>query len=288
MKKLKFEKDTIVPFWLKDLEYMQEGIEEALKGIVEGLSLDKKDTLISGCEIIYKDDKISMTQGWFYHKGEILPVEALPESDYENDSPTVYLEKVTEYSDLGDRKIVNKQGEEIASPYEKIYLKPTLSPTGDIEVKQGDLGLVERIVTTCQNEITQAYKKADDNLEARVTKACETRDAALEASIKEIYGNIDNDIQNIKSDDYSVGYITKGHVTQLFGDVYIPVKDGDFSMQINGLPIPLQTISMVKRTVYGLDALVSINEEGTIRIAIPNLQNDDTDYLKLNDILYLS
>ena len=171
------------------------------------------------CGIIYKDDKISMTQGWFYHKGEILPVEALPESDYENDSPTVYLEKVTEYSDLGDRKIVNKQGEEIASPYEKIYLKPTLSPTGDIEVKQGDLGLVERIVTACQNEITQAYKKADDNLEARVTKACETRDAALEASIKEIYGNIDNDIQNIKSDDYSVGYITKGHVTQLFGDV---------------------------------------------------------------------
>ena len=37
MKKLKFEEGAVTPFWLKDLEYMQEGFEETVKAVIEGL-----------------------------------------------------------------------------------------------------------------------------------------------------------------------------------------------------------------------------------------------------------
>lgn len=292
MKKLKFEKDTIVPFWLKDLEYMQEGIEEALKGIVEGLSLDKKDMLISGCEITYKDGKISMTQGWFYHKGEILPVEALPESDCENDSPTVYLEKVIEYSDSGDRKIVNKQGEETASPYEKIYLKPTLLPTGDIEVKQGDLGLVKKIVAN--------YQADDASLKKKMEQSYQAGDASLKKDIIQMYGEVDSEFkedvmftpQVLSTNGTKIKHITKGHITQIFGVIYFPTPDvyREIYVDIDNVPSPLQDIRIIKHTVYQKnEVIIDITKsDKKMRITGVNISCFDGDMLYLDDIMYFS
>lgn len=36
MKKLVFKEGSITPFWMKDLEYLQDGVEEAIGAIARG------------------------------------------------------------------------------------------------------------------------------------------------------------------------------------------------------------------------------------------------------------
>ena len=126
MKKLKFEEGAVTPFWLKDLEYMQEGFEETVKAVIEGLSLGKKDVLVSGCKITTKNSKVSMTSGWCYFGGEILPVKALSETSYTGSGPKIKLTKKSGYDNNGSRP-VQKETETITFvPYQNDYLEPSL------------------------------------------------------------------------------------------------------------------------------------------------------------------
>lgn len=126
MKKLKFEEGAITPLWLKDLEYMQEGFEETVKAVIEGLSLGKKDVLISGCKITLKNSKISMTSGWCYYDGEILPVKALSETPYIGSSPKIELTKKTGKDNNGARPVQKETGTITFNPYHNDYLEPSL------------------------------------------------------------------------------------------------------------------------------------------------------------------
>lgn len=126
MKKLKFEEGAVTPFWLKDLEYMQEGFEETVKAVIEGLSLGKKDVLVSGCKITTKNSKVSMTSGWCYFGGEILPVKALSETSYTGSSPKIKLTKKSG-CDINGARPVQKETETITfNPYHNDYLEPSL------------------------------------------------------------------------------------------------------------------------------------------------------------------
>ena len=129
MKKLKFEEGAITPLWLKDLEYMQEGFEETVKAVIEGLSLGKKDVLISGCKITQKDAKVSMTSGWCYYGGEILPVKALPETSYVG-IPKIELTKKTGKDNNGARPVQKETGTITFNPYHNDYLEPSLLQNG--------------------------------------------------------------------------------------------------------------------------------------------------------------
>ena len=101
MKKLEFEKGAITPFWIKDIEYMQNGFEEVLNGILEGIiQANRNGMLISGCLITQNDTTIKMRPGWFYHFGEILPVKELKETPCFEPDQKIYLIKKSIVSSL--------------------------------------------------------------------------------------------------------------------------------------------------------------------------------------------
>lgn len=150
MKKLVYPQNTIAPFWLKDLEYMQEGFEDVVKGIIEGLSLGAKDLIISGCKITHKDSKISMTSGWCYYGGEILPVKALAETACTTASPRIYFVKNTGYDPSGSRLVYKEDNSQTQEVYKNEYLSPRIVPSGIVPdyrlaISQGAWDLGERI-----------------------------------------------------------------------------------------------------------------------------------------------
>lgn len=150
MKKLVYPQNTIAPFWLKDLEYMQEGFEDVIKGIIEGLSLGAKDLIISGCKITYKDSKISMTSGWCYYGGEILPVKALAETACTTASPKIYFVKNTGYDPSGSRLVYKEDNSQTQEVYKNEYLSPRIVSSGTVldyrlAISQGAWDLGDRI-----------------------------------------------------------------------------------------------------------------------------------------------
>lgn len=190
MKKLKFEEGAVTPFWLKDLEYMQEGFEETIKAVIEGLSLGKKDVLISGCEITTKNSKVSMTSGWCYYDGEILPVKALQETSYTERSPKIKLTKKSGWDHNGSRP-VQKETEAIPFvPYQNDYLEPSLLSIGfDADCRLAlcpgawDLGM--RIAN--RNQLKDTGIVRVNNINSAVSSTLKYRQIG---SVVQLYGSI--------------------------------------------------------------------------------------------------
>lgn len=129
MKKLEFKEGAITPFWLKDLEYMQEGFEEVIKSVIEGLSLGRKNILITGCKISYNNSKVSMTDGWCYYAGEVLPVKALPETEYTGSNPKIKFTRKSVYDASGSRTALKETEHVTVDVYRTDYLEPSLVPS---------------------------------------------------------------------------------------------------------------------------------------------------------------
>lgn len=206
MKKLKFEEGAITPFWLKDLEYMQEGFEEVVKSVIEGLSLGKTDVLISGCKITTKDSKISMTSGWCYYDGEILPVQALPETSYIGNSPKIKFTKATEIDRTGTRTAQKESGQIRSEVYQIDYLIPSLYDG----------------ITVCQLAISQGAW----DLGTRIANMNHLKDTGI-MTIK---------VDKKYSTDGYIQYRQIGGVVQLYGQLNIASTLGDIIT--TNLPVP--------------------------------------------------
>lgn len=260
MKKLKFEKGTIAPFWLQDLEYMQEGIEEALKGIVEGLLLTSSSCIISGCKVTQDNSKISMTSGWAYHQGEILPVKALPETEY-SASQVINLKIKTEYDNTGSRIILKENENFRANPYEINCLEPVLSTENGFIVRAGTLNLMEEIIQKC------SVKEEDSGW---ITPFFTKDFLAV------------GDISSIKCR-------TKGNMTQIFGEIKTPagnLYNFQDAIEIFDVPSPLQDIRMLRHTCYNKDEIIIDIIKKDRKMIILNMRPDDLLYL--DGIMYFS
>lgn len=260
MKKLKFEKGTIAPFWLQDLEYMHEGIEEVIKGIVEGLLLTSSSCIISGCKVTQDNSKISMTSGWAYYQGEILPVKALDETEY-SASQVINLKRKTEYDNTGLRIILKENKNFETNPYEINFLEPSLSTENSFVVKAGTLNLVEKIIQKCSVKeedsgwITPLFTK--DFLEVGKISSIKCR--------------------------------TKGNMTQIFGNIETPAANlYDFQnpIEIADVPSPLQDIRMLRHTCYNKDEVIIDIIKKDRKMIIQNMRPDDLLYL--DGIMYFS
>lgn len=254
MKKLKFEEGAVTPLWLKDLEYMQEGFEETVKAVIEGLSLGKKDVLVSGCKITLKNSKISMTSGWCYYDGEILPVKALEETACRQASPKIYFTKKTERDPSGNRIINKEDGMLTCEPYFNEYLEPQIVPTGTnvtykLAISQGAWCLGERIIKT---------------------------DRYVDTGVVEL--TIDDE----SIDRYStLKYRQIGGVVQLYGN--ISSINGVTGNIAGGLPCPAEKVNVKIADHEGNNNIdVTVTIDGVLNVN--NLESS----IRLDSIIYLA
>lgn len=186
MKKLNLpNQPALTPFWTDDLKYLQEGVAEALCATLKGLGLDNDDFVISGCKITTNGSKISMTAGWMYFNGEILPVRALPATSYSG-TPKIKFTKQTNYNPAGDRQVSTSGQTGTSQIYEDDYLEPSLvsgSETYRLAIGKGAWNLAERILNHAK-AVDSGVVNADDSSEVRYR---------MVGGVVQLYGSVFND-----------------------------------------------------------------------------------------------
>lgn len=150
MKKLNFPpQQARTPIWTNDLEYLQDGIGEAFGCILDSLGFEQRDIVISGCKITTDGTRVSMSAGWCYYEGEIIPVRALPWTPYTGSNPKIKFTRVANSDHTGDRIVLISDSADTLSAYKEDYLQPSLvtgQETYRLAIGQGAWDLRERIV----------------------------------------------------------------------------------------------------------------------------------------------
>ena len=189
MKKLNITAGGIMPFWTKDLEFMQSGISEALAVMAKSLSFGRENFLISGCEITDTGRSISMTSGWCFYEGEIMQVEELSETMYSGASPRIKFTKRTMFDRNGDRQIMLSDNLENAQVYQYNSLVPSIAGGTDtytLAIGAGAWRLGERIAHQSKMQDSGLVKLDvqgyNGELQYRIT-----------GSMVQLYGEISND-----------------------------------------------------------------------------------------------
>lgn len=150
MKKLDFTAGSIAPLWQKDLDFMQNGVAEAFAALLRGLELGADNYLVCGCSITVNTStsKVSMTAGWCFYDGELLPVKAMPATSFTGSKPKIKLSKTIAYNPEGDR-IVSLEGQTgAAQMWKDCYLEPSVAGNNDkytLALSEGAWTLAERI-----------------------------------------------------------------------------------------------------------------------------------------------
>lgn len=153
MKKLNITQGSRMPFWMRDLEYMMKSSSEVFEAILEGLSLGTRDFIISGCAVTVTNSKVSMTGGWCYYGGEVLPVLPLPPTTYGGANPMIKFTKVTRHDPEGDRVIELEGASGMSQVYRDDCLSPSLvsgSETYRLAIGRGAWDLGERVANAAR------------------------------------------------------------------------------------------------------------------------------------------
>lgn len=233
MKKLNLRKDSIIPFWMKDLEYLQQGCAEALTAISQGLSFGKKNFIISGCRITDNGTKISMTSGWCYYEGEILPVSELPATSYNTGSPPkIKFTRTERYDPTGDRIISMSGNSGMTQVYIDCYLEPSIANDRD--------------------QYTLAISEGAWDLGERIANAAKAADVTVQLKLNTYLGRIQ--------------YRRIGGVVQLMGSVRNDIIGGGINGTISsGLPRP--SSDLIMNTESGM---VTISSSGALSVVSPD------------------
>lgn len=248
MKKLEFEKGAITPFWTKDLEYMQKGFEEVIKGICEGFKQRGRDAMIiSGCNIIQTDTTIRMRPGWFYYFGEILPVKELEETECSVPNQRIYLIRRTGYDPSGKRTVMLEDSSLSKDIYREDYLEPSL------EKKDG---------------ASYAITKDAWDLSERILRRSRMIDTKI------VFAEIND---NDRLSNVSVKYRQIGGAVQLYGGFIITGSNAYSGTIATGLPAPAEDVVFVRG-----ECLVKINTSGNL--SVQGAKNS----LNIGDIQYLT
>lgn len=252
MKKIEFKEGAITPFWTKDLEYMQNGIEEVLKGICDGFGQQGRHSfLISGCGIYYNGGNISMRPGWFYYFGEILPVKELESTPCDNPDQKIYFIKKTGYDSSGKRNVILDDSTLLKDIYRVDYLEPTLEKTNGLAISQGAWNLSERIL---QRSVQQSRLKDTGLKEAILAR-----------------------LEGLNIQNTTVKYRRIGGVVQLYGGFFATSDKYISGVIASGLPNPVEEV-VVNRG----DCIINIKTTGDM--LVQNLQG----VVPIGGILYLT
>lgn len=150
MKKLDLIPGSLIPLWQQDLLFIQDEACEAIEAVLKGLELGCENYLVCGCKITVNKtaSTVSMTAGWCFFQGELLPVASLPETEFNGASPLVKLSKVMAYNPSGDRQVTLSTGIINRQVWQECYLMPSLATVNDtyiLALSEGAWTLAERI-----------------------------------------------------------------------------------------------------------------------------------------------
>lgn len=107
MKELNTNKIGRMPFWQADLDWLQAAYTEPLVALVSELGLSRDYFIITGCTVTIDGSRMSMSAGWFWYGGRILPVrELLPTSVASLANPMVRLTPVQYANPDGARSFI--------------------------------------------------------------------------------------------------------------------------------------------------------------------------------------
>lgn len=126
MKQLKTYPNGRMPLWQGDLAFIQEAPKEVLLALINELGLGSTDFIITGCRITYERGSASMTAGWAFFEGEILPVAAITATEC-NRTPRVSFAKVNHWD--GVQKTFDVNGEAVPrNVYQNDFLQGSITP----------------------------------------------------------------------------------------------------------------------------------------------------------------
>lgn len=263
MKKLNITQGSRTPFWMRDLEYITAASSEVFAAMLKGLSLEARDFVISGCRITETGSKVSMTGGWCYYGGEVLPVLPLPPTTYSGTDPRIKFTKVTRYDHEGDRVIELEGVSGMSQIYSDDCLQPSLVSSGDsyrLAIGRGAWNLGERIANAARH-VDSGVVEAE--LAFGGTGLVRYRQAG---GIVQLYGSLFNDSLTGFS-----GVVARGLPQPAVGIMFpLGAGGGSGSIQI-GIDGTL-SISTQSNRVY-LDHVVYV--------ATPVTLSDDRHYLTL-------
>lgn len=151
MKELNLIEGSLAPLWQTDLKFIQDGAMEAVTALLNGLKLGRDDYLVTGCDITVNTstNKVSMTAGWCWFGGELLPVRALAPAPFAaGTTPKIKLTKVTAYNRGGDRTYTDASRTGTVQMWRDSYLAPSVAGSMDeyrLALSEGAWKLAERI-----------------------------------------------------------------------------------------------------------------------------------------------
>lgn len=259
MKKLNITEDSLMPFWMKDLDYMQQGFAEAIGSVIEGLGLGDKDMLISGCDVKYSNGKVSMTTGWCYYEGEILKVDAMAETTCSVTKPLVRLEKKRRSDSSGNRQIVCSGETLMSDVYEEWYLEPSLVDDRDLigyrlAIGEGAWRLGERIMHMSKAMDSGLKKIVVDHYIGRA-------EYRMIGGVVQLYGYVTNDV---------IGQGVNGLIARNMPRPAKSIKFADFAIDTMG-------------QMTGISSSDTINLDCLMYLATPEYPSDDGHYSNINE-----
>lgn len=244
MKKLNFTVGSMAPLWQKDLDFMQNGVAEAFAAVLRGLELGADNYLVCGCSITVNatTSKVSMTSGWCFFEGELLPVKALPVTSFTGAKPYIKLSRVTAYNAEGDRLVLLAGQTGSVQMWQDCYLEPSLANDND--------------------NYTLALTEGAWTLAERISEMSRPTDTGLVSA-------------DLTFGTGSIGYRRVGGTVQLFGSVMNDATGSPLSGQIaSGLPRPTASMRITLSDGYmvlGTDGTLTAYNTKLTRVYFDNI-----------------
>lgn len=206
MKKLLSIRNSLLPIWQKDMDFLQQGVAESFASFLQSFGFGKERYIISGCGITDTGRRISMQPGWAFWEGEILPVRSLPVTDHDSGSVKIKLTRQTGYNPDGVKTVTAGNIVSNVNTYQDDYLNPEV---------------IEESLTT------QSYDLA-----------IEEGFWDIATRIKHHAQILDTGIRPLSSQYGDVSYRRIGGVVQLFGSLFADATGGFVNEIVAGLPRP--------------------------------------------------
>lgn len=236
MKKLNINSAGRMPLWQKDLEFIQQAFTEPIMALIAELA--KTNTYrfpVSGCEVTFDADArtVSMSAGWFWWDGELLPVHALPATSLETTAhgAGVHLSRIGYNPVEGARNFVH--ADLTAETIEDVWQDDYLQPEACLRNASYTSG-----VTICPGAWT-----LHDRLRLAIAGG-ESEWLGTQSEIQ--YDNVQ--------------YKCVGQMVVLKGTVH--VRDGSAMPSVQGLPVPMGGTAYLTNNEITHGATVTVNDRG--------------------------
>lgn len=134
MKKLNTNNTGRMPLWQADLDWIQQAYTGPIEAIVRELgmlsaSYSRPFFPVTGCRVSINNGNISMSAGWFWWDGELLPVRALEATSTTGfTNPAVHLSRVSYNDPNGLRNFIqaDQSTELVEDVWQDDYIEPSV------------------------------------------------------------------------------------------------------------------------------------------------------------------